>query len=123
MMPDGLRRSQRSKSARRWTLGSTLLLTLAVGCFGYAWRPTAITDTTATLLGLANCDASTTSNPCTAWFQYWQDGSATTPQETSHFVGNVNTHTAKPNGFPFNQVITGLNAGTLYHYQFCGVGD
>jgi hypothetical protein len=101
-----------------WTRGTLVLLALTVGCFGYAANPTLVTDTAATLLGLSSCTASTTGNPCTTWFQYWEHGSPTT-QQTNPFVGNINTNGT----FPFTQTVTGLSPGTLYHYQFCGKGD
>ncbi|GEM_PF-2001310 len=101
----------------RSLLASAAASVLVVGCWGYESQPTNVTTTTATLNTLVSCDASTTNNPCTGWYQYWQDGASSTIQ-TGHFTDN-----AVLSGALFAQPISGLTPGALYHSQFCGYGD
>jgi hypothetical protein len=93
------------------------IVLLAAGCTGRATAPTGITATSATLHAQTECQAETTTNPCTGWFQYWADG-ATTVLTTPRVTVN-----AKTGPIDFNQTVTGLTPDTLYHVQFCGYGD
>lgn len=97
---------------------SWLLFGLAAGCLGYAVQPTGITDTSATLQAAFECDGNTT-NTCTAWWQYWVDGSSTI-HETQHLGDNYATGGTSSN---LSWNLTGLASQTLYHYEFCGFGD
>lgn len=94
-----------------WTLAC-----LVLGCVGYAAVPTQITQTSAVFHAPAQCLANTTTNPCTGWFQYWEDGS-TVIRETPHVEVNAKLEV------DFNQAVSGLKPATLHHYQFCGFGD
>ncbi len=101
----------------RVVLASAAASSLVVGCWGYESEPTDVTSTSATLNATASCDASSSGNPCTGWFQYWQDGMSSIIQ-TGTFTGNVVT-----SGQAVSQPINGLTSGMLYHSQFCGYGD
>jgi hypothetical protein len=105
---------------RPWlAAGSALAVTAVIiaGCTGFATFATSITSTGATLNYTATCADTSTTNPCTAWGQYWQDGSATLTSTTHEVENTVYTNA------PWSQAVTGLTAGDLYHYQACGFGD
>ena len=89
---------------------------ILAACNGVTTSPTAVSQVSATLHASVSCDASTTNNPCTVWFQYWQDGQGV--QQTSHVTENVQV-----SGYDFSQTVNGLSPNTLYHYQVCGYGD
>ncbi|HEY7199527.1 MAG TPA: hypothetical protein VIC57_04905 [Candidatus Dormibacteraeota bacterium] len=100
---------------------SGLLAAIALAlsaCQGWATPPTGVTSTGATLHAQVSCTAQTTNNPCTVWFQYWQDGS-TSVLSTSPSTANVDSQGL----VDFNQTIGGLAANTLYRAQVCGYGD
>ena len=93
------------------------LASLAVACTGIATSALQVGDTTATLAGTGSCSGNDAANPCTTWFQYWQDNATTlvqTPLQQGEFAFTNS---------PITQAIGGLLPGGLYHYQFCGYGD
>ncbi|GIM89851.1 hypothetical protein [Paractinoplanes toevensis] len=96
-----------------------VLCLLLAGCVGWSTAPTAVSATSATLHAQASCRADNAANPCTYWFQYWVDGSATV-LSTPHRDGNTNTGGAF---YDVAETITGLTPNTLYRSQFCGYGD
>ncbi len=84
---------------------------------GYTTEPQNVTSTSADLHATVSCDGSNASNPCVIWFQYWPDGGSILRTPTV-------TYGKSTNGFlDIHQTVTGLNPGTLYHYQVCGYGD
>jgi len=89
------------------------------GCVGWSTAPAPITSSDATLHAQASCHAENDANPCTYWFQYWADGSATV-LSTPPRNGNVNTNGTY---YDVTETITGLTPNTLYRSQFCGYGD
>jgi predicted small secreted protein len=110
---------KRSAGRRHRVLPVLLVATALVlaACNGTTTQPTDVSQTSATLHGSVNCQATSTTNPCTAWFQYWSDGSATV-MHTSHVTDNVTV-----TNLDFAQTVSGLVPNTLYHYQLCGYGD
>lgn len=92
-----------------------------VGCAGYAVQMNLwyITSTTATLQAMGTCSASSSTNPCTFWFQYWKDGAASATS-TAHTAANYNVTGTY---FPITAAVSNLSPDTVYHYQFCGYGD
>jgi hypothetical protein len=95
----------------------TVCLLLA-GCGGWSTAPTGVTTATAALHAQAACQGDIPANPCTYWFQWWQDGSDTvhtTPRRAASGTGGTYQDVA--------ETITGLSPGMLYRTQFCGYGD
>ena len=103
---------------RTWSLAATALAALILAaCNGYATEPQNVTSTSADLHAMVSCSGSSPGNPCIMWFQYWPDGGSilTTPKVTfGHSTNGL---------LDVHQTVTGLNPGTLYHYQLCGYGD
>ncbi len=94
-----------------------MLVCIVGACSGDTTQATGVTDTAATLTADASCAATTTGNPCTAWFQYWAEGTAQ-PISTARQVWNSGFSNAT-----IQQALSGLQPATLYRYQFCGFGD
>ncbi len=110
-------RAASQKGHTRRLLGAASLCALAVACSGLASSALLVTDTTATLAGQGSCSNDSAANPCTAWFQYWQDNAATlvqTPIQQGRLAFT---------GSAIQQAISGLQPGGIYHYQLCGYGD
>lgn len=105
------------RSRQRASLLSIGCALFVASCVGYATYPAGVNKNSAILRARAWCAAETTHNPCTWWFQYWQNGSSTI-FETPRLTQNVPI-----NNVPLDREVTGLQEGTLYHYQFCGYGD
>ena len=93
------------------------LVCWVVACSGASTSAIDVTETTATLVGMASCSQDSYGNPCRAWFQYWGDGQATL--NSTPVLGALGSFVQAP----IMQGITDLAPGTLYHYQFCGYGD
>jgi hypothetical protein len=101
----------------RTTLSGVAVSTLLVGCWGYPTTATNVTSNSATVHATVSCSANTSSNPCTAWFQYWNEGASLVTQ------ASVTTFNHVMNSFAGGGPINGLAENTLYHYQLCGYGD
>jgi hypothetical protein len=100
---------------RRLAVSGAVLVLLAA-CSGYLLPATSVGTTTATLLASTTCSGTSTSNPCTGWFQYWAQGAGTTVSTTP-----TTNNTAQTTTLPAN--ITGLTPNTVYHDILCGYGD
>jgi len=107
----------KGRAARGVVLGASCLL--LAGCVGWSTAPTGIGTTSATLHAQAACQAVSTSNPCTYWFQYWPDG-ATTVTSTPKRAANNDTGGGY---YDVAEPIGGLSPNTVYRTQFCGYGD
>lgn len=112
--------SSPTKSRARLAAAACLSVLLAA-CAGASTPPTGVSATSATLNATVSCDGNSSSNPCTAWFQWWADASNPTIQSSrSTPIGPVSSAASN---VAVTQSVSGLAPGTLYHYELCGQGD